>query len=203
MSKLPDFSIAQIQRERSPESIQHTIRCTRSAPILELFRKNCVDCFAMGPKLSADEMDLAFQGQHVNKGRITYESAGDGFLVFSCGDAESGRTFAFSPKMCTKWDRNITGFTVAFSAVLAVLKHLEGRWHHVFVDNLYGNLKLAEERLMRKILWTSTMRVDKMPKSLKLSERGPKREFVSEKVGNVLCVMWRDRKLIKFATTGH
>ena len=73
----------------------------------------------------------------------------------------------------------------------------------MFVDNLHGNIKLAEECFKRKILWTSTMRADRIPKSLKLSERGPKGEFACEKVGNVLCVIWRDRKEVKFATTGH
>ena len=80
----------------------------------------------MGPKVSVDEMDRGFQGQHIDKERIPYKSAGDGFLVFSCNDAESGFTFDFNPKMCTKWDRNIAGFTVTFSAVLAVLKDREG-----------------------------------------------------------------------------
>ena len=172
-------------------------------PVLDDLRKNCMRTFRMEQKISIDEMDLAYQGQHQDKERITYKKAGDGFLVYSCNDAASAYTYDFRPKMCTKWNKNIAGFKPTFSAVLSLLESLEGRWHHVFVDNLYGNLKLAEECLKRKILWTSTMRSDRIPRTLQLSAKGPKGEVVFEKVGSVLVVKWRDRCEVKFATTAH
>lgn len=131
-------------------------------PILERFKKNCKTSFSMDCEVSMDEMDLAFQGQHPDKECITYKRVGDGFLVYSSNDAHSGYTFDFNPKMCNRWNKNIAGFTITFSAVLAVLESLEGKWHHVFCDNLYGNLRLAEECFKRGILWTSTMRVDRL-----------------------------------------
>ena len=90
-----------------------------------------------------------------------------------------------------------------YSAVLNLLATLEGSWHHVFLDNLYGNTKLAEELLQRKILYTSTMRSNRLPKTLILNKTDPKGHFISEKVGNVLILKWRDRNDVKFATTGH
>ena len=99
----------------------------------------------MGRELSMDEEDLGYQGQHPDKERITYKSAGDGFLVYSVCDAASAYTYDFRPKMCILWDKRMGGVTPTFAAVLCLLQSLEGKWHHVFVDNLYGNLKLAEE----------------------------------------------------------
>ena len=172
-------------------------------PVLDALRENCLRGFGMGRELSMDEEDLGFQGQHPDKERITYKSAGDGFLVYSVCDAASAYTHDFRPKMCTRWDKRMGGFTPTFAAVLCLLQTLEGKWHHVFVDNLYGNLKLAEECLLRKILWTSTMREQRIPASLKLTPKGPKGEVAQQKVGNVLVLKWRDRNEVKFATTAH
>ena len=157
----------------------------------------------MGRELSVDEEDLGYQGQHPDKERITYKRAGDGFLVYSVCDAASAYTYDFRPKMCTRWDKSMGGFTPTFAAVLCLLQSLEGKWHHVYLDNLYGNLKLAEECLRRKILWTSTMRSDRIPNTLQLTRKGPKGEVVETRVGNVLVLKWRDRNDVKFATTGH
>ena len=89
-----------------------------------------------------------------------------------------------------------------FSACLSTLENVQDCWHHVFAHNLNGNLKLAEACSRHKILWTSTMCADRIPSALQLNPKGPKGEFQTVKVDQI-CVKWKDRNEVKFATTGH
>jgi hypothetical protein len=172
--------------------------------MLEMLKASCKRCWNLNQAISVDEMDIAFQGMHRNKERITYKRAGDGFLVYALCDT-NGYVFDYNIKFDPQWCRNNNGLSATFSAVIELLKSVPAtnEWHHVYVDNLYGNVALAEECYRRKILFTSTMRSNRVPKELKLPPGAPLGAFVRLSMGHVTVVRWKDRREVLFATTAH
>ena len=69
------------------------------------------------------------------------------------------------------------------------------------MDNLYGNVKLAEFLLSLKIECTTTMRKDRVPKALKFSGSPSSNDFVSLSRNGVTVLKWMDKKEVTFCTT--
>ena len=136
--------------------------------------------------------------------RITYKKAGDGFLFYALCDT-NGYLFQFFPFFDTQWVMNHFGMAKTFSAVVELLKHIPTteEWHHVFMDNLYGNVKLAEHLLEMKFECTSTMRANRIPKGLKLNAKPAHNEFVSLFRNGVKVIKWMDKKEVRFCTTAQ
>ncbi len=171
---------------------------------LERLNENCSRTWNLGREFSIDEMDLAFKGLHKHKERITYKRAGDGFLVYALADR--GYTYRFLVKCDNKWDRNIEGLSPTFSAVYNLVSSLPStsQWHHVYVDNLYSNVRLAQLLYdYKKVLFTSTARENRIPKVCILPPQSAHNAFLGVRKDKIICLTWKDKKIVKFMTTGH
>ena len=144
---------------------------------------------------------LGFQGLCRYKQRITFKKAGDGFLFYALCDT-SGYLYQFFPFFDPKLERHFD-LSKTFSAVIQLCKHLPvgNEWHHLFVDNLYGNIKLAEHLLAMKIECTATMRKDRVPKALKFTGSTSLNDFISLYRNGVTVIKWMDKKEVTFLTT--
>jgi hypothetical protein len=151
-----------------------------------------------------DEIDVGFQGAHRFKERITYKKAGDGFLVYALCDP-NGYLYSFIVKFDSLWKKDWFGLSKTFSAVVELVKRIpsDDKWHHVFFDNLYGNVNLAKCLLDLKFKCTSTMRLHRIPKVLKMPQNAQRGHFVFVQKDGVVCLIWKDKKDVKFCTTGH
>jgi hypothetical protein len=169
-------------------------------------QKVCEKNWCLGREISMDEIDIGFQGTHKMKERITYKKAGDGFLIYALSDT-NGYLFSFNLKFDPNWKKNWFGFTKTFSAVIDLAKRIPSshKWHHMFYDNLYGNMALAEQLIEMNIECTSTMRGNRIPKvkELVLDPKSAPNTWVGIAKKNVMVVKWMDRKEVKFCTTSH
>ncbi len=172
-------------------------------PLLDTLNQIFQSNWNCGREISIDEMDAAFKGRHHLKERITYKKAGDGFLIYALCD--QGYTYSFLVKCDKKWPRKVQGLTSTFSVVLNLVMKLptNEKWHHLFVDNLYSNVKMAQILFDKNVLLTCTARDNRIPEIVKIPNNAPSNSFSAAKKGSVLALTWKDRKVVKFITTGH
>jgi hypothetical protein len=156
-----------------------------------------------GKRVSIDEMDIPFKGSHSGKERITYKKAGDGFLIYALSDS-NGNVFSTSIK-CDNQRKNQAGLSPIFSALysLAVRLPQQNKYHHVFADNLYGQVNLAEKLWEKNILFTSTARENRVPKLVNIPSSSAHNTFKILKRNHAMVICWMDRKLVRFITTAH
>ena len=146
---------------------------------------------------------LGFQGMCSFKQRITFKKAGDGFLFYALCDS-MGYLYQFFPFFDPQIPIHF-GLSKTFSAVVELCKRVPttSSWHHVYMDNLYGNVKLAEALLSLKFECTSTMRSDRIPKALSLPKNAQKNDFVAMYKNGVCVIKWIDKKEVKLLTTSN
>jgi hypothetical protein len=122
-------------------------------------------------------MDISFKGSQQGKERITYKKAGDRYLIYALSDV-NGYVYSTSIKF-DNLRKNQANLSSTFSAQysLAIRLPQQNEWHHVFADNLYGNVELAERLWEKKILFTCTTRENRVPKDILLPADSPRNEF--------------------------
>jgi hypothetical protein len=170
---------------------------------LQRLEQNYREAWNMGREVSIDEMDLAFKGRHEGKERIIYKRAGDGFLVYALCDT-NGFVYSFTVKFDNQ-RRNEQSLSSVFSALYTLACRLpsSNKWHHVFADNLYSNVRLAECLFQKKILFTCTARENRVPPICSIAAASDHNTFKAVKKNGVIAVGWKDRKVVRFITTGH
>ena len=88
------------------------------------------------------------------------------------------------------------------AVVLRLAKHIYDKGHHLFYDNYFLSIDLAEELLQHRTYCCVTTRSNrkKYPAVLKgvELERG---QHISQTVGHVHCFVWKDKKNIDFVQT--
>eukprot|EP00117_Sycon_ciliatum_P020637 scpid81604/ scgid18325/ PiggyBac transposable element-derived protein 4 len=179
-------------------------------PMLNVFLEKCKELYSPTKQLSLDEMDIAFKGRSAYKSRIKFKRAGDGFLVYALCDPHyfSGYTwsfyFQFDPFIPMEPNLSKT-----FNAVVQLMKQLPSKGHHVFVDNLSSNTRLAEILLERGQLYTCTARADRVPTCVKQPVK--KGQAAKDAQGttkwaarnNVVVLTYYDSKPVAMLTTAH
>ena len=112
-------------------------------PVLKSIMKTSKEAVILGRDVSVDEQDVAFQGQHQDKQRISFKNAGDGFLVDTL--CSEGYTFVWyfrnqvAPK---KWTD--TGLSPFHSRCMSLFQQLPNTNYVCGMDNLYMSAKFAK-----------------------------------------------------------
>ena len=144
----------------------------------------------LGQNLAIDESMVAFKGRHQMKQYMPMKPTKWGFKYFVLADSGTGYAYnweLFSEKKCTN-----------FSPYNIVLRLMEGlqKNHHLFTDNWYSSVKLAEQLYQRGFYMTGTMRKSQnAPQELKTLKL-QKNEAVFWHNKEVLFLAWKDRKLV-------
>jgi hypothetical protein len=87
--------------------------------------------------------------------------------------------------------------------VLSLLDRNSGHNHHLYQDNFYNSVKLAETMLDRKVRVCGTMRANRdIPRDLegegKLLNRG---QSALQRKGDVMVQVWKDKRLVHMIST--
>jgi hypothetical protein len=89
--------------------------------------------------------------------------------------------------------------------VMSVLENNVGVHHHVYQDNFYNSVNLAENLLKHNIRVCGTMRPNRgIPKDLEKEAKGLKKGQPSfRRKGDVLVQVWKDKRLVRMISTIH
>jgi hypothetical protein len=89
--------------------------------------------------------------------------------------------------------------------VSSLLERNLGHNHHLYQDNFYNSVKLAETLLDRNVRVCGTMRANRgIPRDLEGEDKGLNRgQSAFRKKGNVIVQLWRDKRLVLVISTIH
>ena len=111
-------------------------------PLLEHMLAVSKEAWILGPDASVDEQTIGFQGNHIDKLRITYKNEGDGFQCdVQCQD---GFTFSFYFRNQPAPRKYLAeGLSPLHARCMALFDMLENKFHRIGLDNLYNSAKFA------------------------------------------------------------
>ena len=95
-----------------------------------------------------------FKGRHESVQYMPAKPIKYGFKVFGLADAKNGYMYNYELFLGKKYQPGMSIERV----VLNLLKGLEHKMHHVYMDNYYTSVKLFEELTKRGILATGTLK---------------------------------------------
>jgi len=96
---------------------------------------------------------------------------------------------------------------MAYRVMYDLSRNCTGKYHHVFCNNFFTSVKLAEDLLADKIYWCGSVRVNRLGC---LKELGPKEPDIKRlnqgeslflRINNVVATVWRDKRLVNFLST--
>ncbi|XP_048577744.1 piggyBac transposable element-derived protein 4-like [Nematostella vectensis] len=95
---------------------------------------------------------------------------------------------------------------LGYQVVYDLTRKVAGKGHHVFCDNFFTSVKLAEDLLKDSIYLCGTTRSNrkdfpaelKDAAAIKKLRRG---ESIFRQKGNVVCTIWKDKKAVAFIST--
>jgi hypothetical protein len=112
-------------------------------PIIKLIRKLGPLAWDCGKNVAVDEQTISMKGHHVDKMRITYKRAGDGFQCDAiCDDGFTFSIYFRNEPPPAKYTR--MGLSPLHSRVMWLFDQLKDKGHRCRVDNLYMSCKFAK-----------------------------------------------------------
>ena len=99
--------------------------------------------------------------------------------------------------------KNLQGTSFSEKVVMHLVKPYLDRGHHLFMDNFYNSVSLANHLLRRKTKLTGTLRSNRKgnPKTV-ISSKLKKGQSISQRQ-SVVISKWRDSRDVLMITTAH
>jgi hypothetical protein len=174
-------------------------RLHKIRPLIERLRQTWRACYNPPREQSIDEAMVGFKGRNAMKQYMPMKPTKRGFKVW-CRCSPNGLTNDCEVYEGSTGESRETSLSTA--VVLQLAKYIYNKGHHLYFDNYFSSVDLAEELLRNNTYCCGTARSNrkKYPTTLKkvTLERG---QHKSQLVGNVQCFVWKDRKNIDFLQT--
>ena len=168
-------------------------------PIMEYIQERCSRLYLPNQELSLDEGIMPYKGRLSIK---TYNPAKPdkyGVKIYFLCEAVTGYVFSFSVY------RGV--HQTLHEIVFSLMGGLLGQGYHVYMDNYYNSVGLAQELYDEKTHCTGTLRLGRKgaPESLKaLKKKKQDRNFYTHRrKGNIIILCWYDTRLVSLITTFH
>lgn len=129
-----------------------------------------------------------------------------GIKVWVCAESSSGFVCDFQVYTGKRQD-GAAEQNLGYRVVNDLTRNFTGRNHHVFYDNYFSSVKLAEDLLEDNIYSCSTARANRkdFPKELAANNQDVKRlrqgQAVFRRKNNVVATAWKDKKIVHFIST--
>ena len=163
----------------------------------EYFVQKFRSAYSSKQELSLDEAMIPWWGRlkfrTYNPGKITKY----GVLVRMVSEAESGY-------ICNMEIYSSEGKKLE-DRMLSLLDRKLGQNHHIYQDNFYNSVRLAQTLLDRNVRVCGTMRANRgIPRGLEGEGKCLKKEqSVFWRRGDVMVQVWKDRRLVRMISTIH
>lgn len=165
--------------------------------LIDYFSKKFEENFNLGQNISIDEGMIPWRGRLgfkvYNPSKITKY----GILIRMLCDSATGYISSF--KLYSGDGQKLN------STVMELLRRSFGKWHHLYMDNLYNSVDLARELPSKQIRVCGTIRLNRgLPASLK-NIKLKRSEFLFKRQGQILLQLWQTKKnrVIRMISTIH
>ena len=168
-------------------------------PFLDRLRLNSLKYYNPHRENSIDETMVGFKGRSSLKQYMPMKPTKRGYKVWCRCDAKNGYLCDFRIYIGAEGN---TVNSLGSKVVLDLAQDLFGKGYHLYFDNFFSSVELAEELLIHQTGMIATTRANRrqFPRQLrKVSQE--RRQAKSVKVGNVECFAWQDKKQVNFLNT--
>lgn len=156
--------------------------------------------------VSIDEAMIPFKGRLGMKQYMPQKPTKRGIKVWECADSSNGYVVDLS--VYTGKERGARAEQgLGYRVVHKLTRPLTGKNHHVFVDNFFSSIPLAENLLRDKIYLCGTVRSNRqgIPRTLAPTTQRVKQlrqgESLFLRKGNLVVTVWKDKKPVYFLST--
>ena len=168
-------------------------------PYFDRLRTNFLHQFKPSSEHSLDEAMVGFKGRSSIKQYMPMKPTNRGYKVWCRCDAKTGYICDFhlytgasgSPEQ-----------SLGTKVILQLAEPLFDKGYHLYFDNFFSSVTLAQTLLQRKTGMIATTRANRtnFPQELKKANlmRGESKSCI---VGNVQCFAWQDKKQVNFINT--
>lgn len=175
-------------------------------PVLDRVVQCCKMELRPQKDLSIDEAMVKFKGRLGMKQYMPMKPIKRGIKVWVCAEASSGFVCDFQVYTGKRQD-GAAEQNLGYRVVHDLTRNFTGKNHHVFYDNFFSTVKLAEDLLEDQIYSCATTRANRkdFPKDLAANNPHVKRlkqaEALFRRKNNVIATTWKDKKLVHFIST--
>ena len=176
-------------------------------PLLDTVRHNSLSMYRPHQQNSIDEAMVLFKGRIGFKQYMPNKPVKRGYKVWMRADATNGYCCDFDIYMGALDGSVEHGLGAA--VVKRMVQPLYGKGYHVFYDNFFSSVKLAQDLLQDKVYTIGTTRINRKnwPNCLKAIKelqktmsRGDSKSMVVQE-GKVECLVWKDNRCVPFVNT--
>ena len=183
-----------VPRDQPGYNHLHKIR-----PMINRLHHTWRTCYNPPWEQSIDEAMVGFKGRNAMKQYMPMKPTKRGFKVWCCCSPNGLMNDCEVYEGSTGQKRE---GSLGTAVVLGLAKYIYDKGHHLFYDNYFSSVDLAQELLSHKTYCCGTARSNRKnyPAALKrvTLERG---QHKSQLVGSVHCIVWKDRRNIDFIQT--
>ena len=156
--------------------------------------------------VAVDEAMIPFKGRLSLKQYMPLKPVKRGIKVWECADSSNGFVCDLNVYTGKQRDGNPEQ-GLGYRVVHNLTRTLVGKNHHVFVDNFFNSVNLAEDLLQDKIYICGTVRSNRqgIPRELGPSTQRVKQlrqgESLFLRKGHLVATVWKDKKAVYFLST--
>lgn len=172
-------------------------------PVLDRVVECCKMELRPDKNLSVDEAMVKFKGRLGMKQYMPMKPVKRGLKVWEIAEASSGFVCDFQVYTGKRQD-GATEHNLGYPVVYDLTRNITGKNHHVFCDNFFTSVKLAEDLLPDNIYLCGTTRANRKDflKELAANNAQVKRlrqgESIFRRKNNLVATLWKDKKTCSF-----
>lgn len=170
-------------------------------PMIELVKDACTKYFRPGIAISVDEAMIPFKGRLSFKQYIKGKPCPWGVKVWCLADSATGYLVSFY--FYTGKEEGLTMPNgLGYSVVWSLAQHFLHKFHHLYFDNFFSSVKLAQDLLDHQTYSCSTVRRNRKgwPADLKTTKIPPG-TVKFRQCGNMVACLWHDKREIAILST--
>jgi hypothetical protein len=174
-----------------------TDRLYKIRPVLEYLVEKFQNVYKPKQELSLDEAMIPWRGRLRIKTYNPAKIVKYGLLVRMVCESDSG--YISNLEIYSAEGKKLE------QTIFSLLKPHLDVWHHVYQDNYYNSVKIAELLLDKKVRVCGTIRPNRgLPVALKSEAKTLKRgQCTFSRKGEVILVVWKDKREVRMITTIH
>ncbi|XP_015437541.1 PREDICTED: piggyBac transposable element-derived protein 4-like [Dufourea novaeangliae] len=165
--------------------------------LIDYFSKKFEENFNLSQNICIDEGMIPCRGRLMFKTYNLSKITKYGILIGMLCDSASGYISSFTLYCGVGQSLNTT--------IMELLRRSFGKWHHLYMDNLYNSVALAKELLLKQIRVCGTIRLDRgLPDSLK-NTKLKRSESLFKRQGEILLQFWQilKNRVVRMISTIH
>ena len=179
----------------------------RVREFLDLVMRNAQNLYRLHRDLSIDETMVPHKGRLSYKQYIKNKPVRWGIKLWVLCEAKTGFVYKFQVYLGK--EGGVAEQHLARRVVKHLMEPLEGKYHHVYMDNFYSDPHLFLELETKKILSCGTIRSNRkgFPNDIVITKAMEKRmnrgDYLWRCHGNLVAISWYDRRPVYIISTIH